>query len=342
MTKEGFYTFLKSIPKSEIHLHTEGMISIDTVNKFITRNGKSGMGAWNLNKLFSYKNLKDFIRSFLAIQNLFEKPEDFEKLFDDAANYLSTNNIVYCELFFAPSMFLKKGMKFDEIMSVITRKIDEIKLLRGITIRIIIDISRTFGVDNAANNLAHVASLNNSYIIGIGLGGDELKGPAKNFKKIFEDARNMGLHTVAHAGEDEGPGSIWDSLLILHAERIGHGITAVKDEKVIEYLRDHKIPLEICITSNLFTKKIVKKIENHPVRELFDKGVFITINTDDPTFFHVNTIDEYWNLYSRLNFSLEEIKKIIINGYNACFMPESEKVRYINSVEEKWKTISAF
>ncbi len=336
MTKDGFYSFIKSIPKSEIHLHAEGMISIDTVNKFLTRKHKTGKSPLDLNKLFSYNSLKDFIHSFLTIQNLFEMPSDFETLFDDAANYLSMNNIVYCELFFAPSMFIQKGMKFDEIMSVITRKIDEIKLVRGITIRIIIDISRTFGVENAAHNLELAMSFKNDYIIGIGLGGDELKGPAKNFKKIFEEARKKGLHTVAHAGEDEGPKSIWDSLLMLHAERIGHGITAIQDDKLIEYLKENKIPLEICITSNVFTKKIVKKIEDHPVRELYDRGVIITINTDDPTFFHVSTIDEYWNLYSKLNFTFEEIKSIIINGFNACFLKESEKVRYIKSVEEKW------
>jgi adenosine deaminase len=342
MTKAGFYAFLKSIPKSEIHLHAEGMISLDTVNKFLTRKGKLGKGAWDLNKLFSYNNLKDFIHSFLAIQGLFEEPSDFETLFDDAANYLSTNNIVYSELFFAPSMFLQKGLKFDEILEVITRKIDEIKLVRGITVRIIIDISRTFGVDNAANNLALALSLKNNYIIGIGLGGDEVKGPAKNFSKIFEDAKKAGLHTVAHAGEDEGPGSIWDALLLLHAERIGHGITSVQDEKLIDYLRDKKIPLEICITSNVFTKKIVRKIEDHPVRKLFDRGVVITINTDDPTFFRVNTIDEYWNLYSKLNFELDDIRKIIINGFNACFLPESEKARYIKAVDEKWALMPDF
>ncbi len=337
MTKDGFYALLKSIPKSEIHLHSEGMISLDTVNSFLKRKRKTPGSGRELDKLFTYNSLKDFIRSFLTIQNLFEEPGDFEILFDDAAGYLKDNNIVYCELFFAPSSFIQKGIKFSDMMSVIGKKIDEIKLKYGITIKIIIDISRTFGIENAAHNLVLAERYKDGHIIGIGLGGDELKGPARNFRKIFEEARQSGFHTVAHAGEDEGPRSIWDSLLLLKAERIGHGITSIQDPKLMEYLRDKAIPLEICITSNVFTKKIVKKIEDHPVRKLYDSGIMVTINTDDPTFFHTTTIDEYWNLYSKLNFSLEEIKNIIINGFKACFLDDSSKKHYIRTAETAWK-----
>jgi adenosine deaminase len=336
MTKEAFYELLRLIPKSEIHLHAEGMISTDTVNRFIKRKNISVNPARDLKKLFSYNSLKDFINSFLTIQNLFDEPADFEILFDDVADYLTSNNIIYCELFFAPSSFVQKGINFSDMTDVMSKKIDEIKSKYGITVKIIIDISRTFGVENAAHNLELAGRYKNSHIIGIGLGGDEMKGPAQNFKNIFEKAREMGFHTVAHAGEDEGPKSIWDALLLLKAERIGHGITSIEDPELIKYLKENSIPLEICITSNVFTKKVVKRIEDHPVRELYDRGVMVTINTDDPTFFHTTTLDEYWKLYDRLHFSLDEIKNIINNGFNACFLDEASKKKYINSAEESW------
>ncbi len=336
MTKSAFYALLKSIPKSELHLHAEGIISIDTVKKFLKRNKKPGSGEKVLNKLFRYNSLKEFIHSFLFIQNLFEKPSDFEVLFDDVSKYLVSNGIAYCELFFAPSSFVQKGLDFEDIINVISKNIEEIKSRHNIIVKIIIDISRTFGVQNAANNLNLVEKYRNKNIIGIGLGGDELKGPARDFKDLFQTARKSGLHTVAHAGEDDGPHSVWDALLILKAERIGHGISSIQDVKLIEYLKEHNIPLEMCITSNLFTKKIVKKIEDHPVRKLYEKGVLVTINTDDPTFFHINIIDEYWSLYTKLNFSLEEIKCLIINGFKAAFLSENEKKDYIRKVEAKW------
>ena len=172
--------------------------------------------------------------------------------------------------------------------------------------------------------------------IGIGLGGAEQKGPCKEFGPVFEKAIKDKYHAVAHAGEDVGPESIWDALRILHAERIGHGISSVQDEELVKYLCDKRVPVEVCPTSNVFTKKYVKKMTEHPVREMFDKGIPVTIATDDPIFFGVELIDEYWNLYSKLKFSKSEIKQLILNSFEDSFLSSSEKFRYKNLVDEKW------
>ena len=140
-----------------------------------------------------------------------------------------------------------------------------IKKEEGRTVKFLIDVSRTYGIENAMKNLDLLLSNPRESIIGIGLGGAESQGPAKDYETVFAKARENGLHSVAHAGEVEGPFSIWDSLRKLQAERIGHGISAIYDDELVKYLAEKKIPLEICPTSNVLTRHYVKALEEHPI-----------------------------------------------------------------------------
>ncbi len=337
MEKEKFYKIFKKIPKSEIHLHTEGVISKKTAITMLSRKNDDYKNAENVEKLFNYDNLKDFIKTFLLIQNSFEYLSDFKNLFNNICDYLRDNGIVYAELFFSPSLFVKNGWKFEDMLDVFTKKIKKIRKKYKIKIKIIIDVSRTFGIENAMKNLKNILKYNNKDIIGIGLGGDEVKGPAKMFKEVFQLAKEQGYRRVAHAGEDDGPQSVWDAINYLDAERIGHGISSINDEKLMDYLAKKQIPLEISPTSNIFTKKYVDKIENHPIKEFYKKGIITTLNTDDPTFFGVNLIDEYWNLYSKLGFSLDDLRNVIIYGFKASFLSKRDKKDYVRKVKKIWK-----
>ena len=226
------------------------------------------------------------------------------------------------------------------IWSIIIKNVRKIQQKDKIEIRIIIDVSRTFGVENAKNNLLSLLKYkNNKEFIGIGLGGDEKKGPAMEFASVFKLAKKNNLHRVAHAGEDVGSESVKDAIKYLDAERIGHGISAIKDKKLMKFLAEKKIPLEICPTSNIFTKKYVKKMEKHPIKQFYEKNILVTCNTDDPTFFKVDLIDEYWNLHSKLGFSMDDIKQVVINGFNASFLPEKRKKEFVKKVCDAWKKI---
>lgn len=336
MDKKEFYDKLKNIPKAEIHLHIEALPSRKFVSKLLSRQDPKYNDMANVDEVFTYDNLTQFIQAFLLVQGAFKEPEDFAGLMESARDYLIDNGIVYAEMFFAPTAFLKKGWQFEQIMDFFVKKIDEIYEKDHIKIRLLIDVSRTFGAENAQNNLDLVLKYNSDKIIGIGLGGAEIKGPAAEYKDVYANAKKAGLCRVAHAGEDVGPESVWDSIKLLDAQRIGHGISSIQDENLVKYLADNKIPLEICPTSNVFTKKYVQKIEEHPIRPFFDRGVIVTVNTDDPTFFNVNLLDEYWNLYSKLNFTLDEIKQVLINAFEVSFMPENDKKAYIEEVNKAW------
>jgi len=327
---------MKYIPKSEIHIHIEAVITLASVRKLYRNRFGSGMSETDQQSLFSYSDLNGFVKAFLQVQDLFQSVSDFDLVFSDFARYLESNNIVYCEAFFAPSAFLKKGFRYDEMVNNFSSNIAKIKKEKNITIKLLVDVSRTFGFENSERNYQLVREFPCNDVIGIGLGGAEQKGPARLFGPVFEEARKDGFHTVAHAGEDVGPESVWDALKILHSERIGHGITSVKDPELVRYLKENRIPLEICPTSNVFTQAVVRTIEKHPVRELFDDGVFVTINTDDPVFFKTTLTEEYWKLHSCLNFTMDEIKTLVCNGFNAAFLDAEQKKAYVASVENQW------
>lgn len=337
MEKEAFYTFLKAIPKAEIHLHIEAVISRDSIKALSRKKNGTEMTDAELDRLFSYEDLNGFIAAFLEVQNMFSEVADFDLVFADLRQYLADNGIAYAEVFFAPSAFVKKGFDYGDIMANFDRNIAKIKAETGVDVKVLVDVSRTFGLENAEKNLDMLLAHRIPAVIGIGLGGAESKGPCKDFGPVFERARANGLKTVAHAGEDVDAWSIRDALDVLHAARIGHGITAIQDEALMERLKDERIPLEVAPTSNVFTKKYVPSFEQHPIRAFFDRGLLVTVNTDDPLFFKVSLLDEYWNLHSRLHFTEDDIRQLVLNGFAASFLPDDEKKAWAEKVEASWK-----
>ena len=341
MTKTSFYSFLQKIPKSEIHIHFEAVVSHASIKKLYKKRFGKPLSAHAQKSYFSYPDLNGFVQAFLKVQDLFLTPDDFSLVFDDLKAYLIKNNIVYCEAFFSPTAFIKKGFKYKDIVSVIDRNIRQIEQETGRTVRFLIDVSRTFGAQNAQDNYRAFREHQSPYIIGIGLGGAEQKGPPQWFEPVFKAAREDSVHVVAHAGEDLGPQSIWDTIQFLQVERIGHGITAIYDKKLMDYLKSTQLPLEICPTSNLFTKRFVTEMKKHPIRQLFNHGILTTINTDDPVFFKISLTDEYWNLYRSLHFSMEEIRTLIKNGFKATFLPDSQKESYMAAVDAAFAEAAA-
>lgn len=336
MNSKDFHSLLSYVPKAELHIHEEAAIGKGTIKKLYKKLNNAEMSDQVFSELFAYNDLPGFLSSFISIQNLFVKVEDLKYTFSDLANYLKKNNIVYCETFFSPTSHIKKGFTFKELSKIITDGVEMIKEKTGATVRVLVDVSRSFGLENAQRNLDYILEEKNPYIIGIGLGGDEEKGPAKDFASVFMNAEKAGLHRVVHAGETCLSYSIKDAVNILHAERIGHSLTAAYDEDCIKELIEKHIPAELCPTSNTFIKKYVEKIEQHPAKQFYDAGMHITVNSDDPTFFKVSLIDEYWNLYKGLKFSLEEIKQVIKNGFTASFITEEQKENYCNQVDQAW------
>ncbi len=338
MKKSEFYSFYKKVPKAEIHIHIEAVISRESIKKLYFKKNGTEFSDEAIEALFSYSDLNGFIAAFLQVQDLLTEVSDFDLVFEDLKNYLVRNGIIHCEAFFAPSAFIKKGFSYSEMTKNFEKNLKKIKEETGITVWLLGDVSRTFGLENAENNFKMFQENPFEGFIGIGLGGAEAKGPSKDFGPVFEKALKAGLHAVAHAGEDQGPESIWDALNICHAERIGHGISAIQDEKLMALCAEKQIPFEVAPTSNVFTKKFVKKLSEHPFRPFFDKGMLVTVNTDDPLFFGVELLDEYYNLHKEMKFTDDELKQVILNSFKASFLSNAEKEAAYKKVEDAFNS----
>jgi len=331
VTKSEIRSIITALPKTELHLHLEGLTSVDTIWKLKEKHKLTFKGIDSKEDLyarFKVKNLNDFIDLFInVVQNSFQAEEDILLLIDDAKTYLTRNNIVYSEIFFAPSKFVRNGFSFPQILEILDDGAKKLQKEDSLTVRYIIDVSRTFGPDNAMRNLDLTLENKKDSIIGIGLGGAESKGPARDYKEVFDKAKANDLHVVAHAGEDIGPESIWSAINDLNIERIGHGISALLDESLMEYLKDTQLPLEICPKSNIITGRYVTSYRDHPIRTFFDRGINVTLNSDDPTIFGAELVDEYMNLISENIFTFQESLKLMKNTLEATFLEKSAKTK---------------
>ena len=300
--------FIAQMPKAELHLHLEGSIEPETLHELDPATPVEEFRA-----LYRYADFDAFLRAFGAIGKRLRTPDDYALITRRLLERLASQNVQYAEIIVAAGVVLWKGQDFAPIFDAIS----EAAAGSAVKVRWILDAVRQFGVDPAMQVAKLAAERVDRGVVAYGIGGSEERGPAEWFTDVFAFARDAGLHLTAHAGESMGPESVWAALQ-LGAERIGHGIAAVQDESLMRHLRERDIPLEICITSNLVTG-VVKRIEDHPVRRLFDAGVPILLNTDDPAMFTCTLLGEYRLAAEQFGFSEAELRGIAANSFRYAF-----------------------
>jgi aminodeoxyfutalosine deaminase len=304
--------FLLQMPKAELHLHLEGSIEPETLHELDPATPVDEYRA-----LYQYENFDAFLRAFGVIGKRLRSPEDYALITRRLLERLDAQNVKYAEIIVAAGVVIWKQQEFAPILAAIR----EAAAGSPVEVRWILDAVRQFGpahVMRVAEIAAEFAPLG---VIAFGIGGSEERGPAGQFKDAFAFAREAGLHLTAHAGESVGPESIW-AALELGAERIGHGIAAVRDEALMRHLRERDIPLEVCPTSNLVTG-VVTRLEDHPLRRLFDAGVPIVLNSDDPAMFRCSLVGEYRLAQRAFGFSESELRGLAENGFRYAFKPPS-------------------
>jgi adenosine deaminase len=344
---ERFKKFIATIPKAEIHLHIESLITAADLLKLNQKYSlypdcKTEVELKEALGIKKIANLSEMIQQFLNIQSFIKEEEDFSLIGNSILPYMKRNNIYYLEGHLAVSSFVKRGLDFNRMMESLERSLEEIANKENRETGIFIDVSRTFGPENAMNNLnlllAYLATKKNSRIIGIGLGGAEKSGEPKIYKDVFAKARTAGLRCVAHAGEETPFTQVYDTLKYLQPERIGHGISAFQSETLMEELAKSHIPLEICPTSNLLTKTFARSMKEHPISTLFQKGVFLTLNTDDPLLFEVELNQEYQAVYSETALTFSDIIILLMNTVKASFLEKERKEQLLNRIDEAIKS----
>ena len=268
--------------KAELHLHLEGSIETETllaIDPSLTREEIQG----NL----SCRTFDEFLRGYIWLTSRLQKPEHYALAVRDLLERLAAQDVTYAEITLSAGVVLWKKQDLAAVYEAVWKESQRSKI-RAFWI---LDAVRHFGVEHGMEVAKFAATRRDHGTIAFGIGGDEVRGPAEWFRDVFAFARDGGLHLVCHAGETAGPESIWAALEI-GAERIGHGVTAVRDPALLRRLCELNAPLEVCITSNVCTG-VVASLDQHPVRQLYEAGVPIVINTDDPAFFRTSLDREY-------------------------------------------------
>lgn len=264
--------------------------------------------------LLTYQSFDDFLATYLFTGLFIRTPADFAGLIDGVCNSLDKQGIVYAEITVSPIEYLSQSFSAEELVM----ELQQGAVRSKVPVKWIMDPVRNLGPERCCALLLEILSCSESTFSGITLGGSEHLFPPEQFESLFKIARKSGLHTTCHAGEALGPDSIRTAIDLLEVERIGHGVRAVEDPELLVELARREIPLEVCISSNLQTG-LYPILSAHPIRALFDADVPVTINTDDPTFFHTTLRDEYNQLYN-IGFSENEIQQLIINSAQAAFL----------------------
>jgi adenosine deaminase/aminodeoxyfutalosine deaminase len=300
--------FCRDLPKAELHVHLEGTVDPGTMRELAP-----ALSSEQLRLLYHCSGFAEFLQCFKRINERLRTPADYALVARRAFERLRAENVRYAEIILSAGVALWKEQDFGEIYDAVTAEAAR----SPVRVRWILDAVRHFGPEHVMRVAELAVGLAGRGVVALGIGGDEARGPAGWFAGAYRFARSRGLHLHAHAGETCGPASIWEALE-LGVERIGHGIRAVEDPVLIQHLRDRQIPLEISITSNVMTGAVAS-LKEHPIRRLYDAGIPITLNTDDPGIFGTTLVDEYELAAREFDFTRGELETIAANGFRYAF-----------------------
>jgi aminodeoxyfutalosine deaminase len=327
--------WLRKLPKAELHLHLEGTIKPETLVELSRRHDAEPLTLETAKKLYTYEDFIGFLMSFKAVTERLKGPDDYELITYNMIKDLAAQGVVHAEVYISFGIiYFWKKTEVEPYVEAIERGRIRGEKEFGTTVLWIIDAVRHFGVDEAAKVFRKAAELRATYpsIVGIGIGGDEARGPADQFRELYAEAKAAGLRLTAHAGESCGPESVWSAINI-GAERIGHALSAQNDTELLDVLATKQIPLELNVTSNLKTG-CCKGLEEHPVKLYFESGLMVTINSDDPPMFGSDLLGEYILVQDRFEFSLEQMREVAANSVEASFLPPDRKLALLQRVEQ--------
>ncbi len=316
-------TWFDRVPKVELHVHLEGAIPHSALWELMVKYGgdSSVPDLESLARKFTYRDFAHFIETWVWHVDFLREYEDFTFIAGTVAQDLAVQNIRYAEVFYSAPDFARYGLEPQRLTEAIRAGLDRVP---AVEIALIADFVRDYGPDKAAATLAQIHEVQHLGVVGVGIGGSEDRFPPEPFEPVYDMARRFGLHTTAHAGEAAGAASIWGALKHLRVDRIGHGTRAAEDERLVDYLAEHQVPVEVCPLSNVRTG-VVRSIEEHPVRRYFERGLVLSINTDDPKMFGNSLAEEYRILEEQLGFTRAEIRTLILQGIRSAWLSAERK-----------------
>ncbi len=330
--------FIAKLPKVELHLHLEGSLRPDTLRELSRGKGRveGDVEQWMLERQqhgYRYSTFMEFVEAFKFVVLLLETPEDYALATVRLMEWLAAQNVKYAEITLSAGVVLWKQQPLDQVYEAVQAASVDAGARLGMRVNWIFDAVRQFGADHAREVLAWASRYRAAEVVAFGLGGDEERGPASLFADVFREARDCGLHTLAHAGETVGPESVRETVERLKVERIGHGLAAARDPEVCALLRDRGIPLEACPGSNV-AMGLVPEFRDYPLRTFLDAGVTMTLNSDDPALFGTSIGQEFSRATGAFSLSPEQVAGLCENAARAAFLPEDEKQLLLGQIQQ--------
>ena len=314
--------FIKKSPKAELHLHIEGTLEPSLLFRLAKENNIQ-IPFSSINEIkaaYNFKNLESFLKIFYQGSRVLLREQDF---FDLTWAYLlkcKEENVVHAEIFFDPQTHVNRGVDFSLVINGIYKALKKANKEFGLTFGVIMCFLRHLDERSAFKMLDHALE-HKDKIIGVGLDSSEIGHPPKKFERVFKKAIDQGFLTVAHAGEEGPPEYIWEALDLLKVKRIDHGVQCLNDKKLVQKLRNDQIPLTVCPLSNV-KLCVFDKLNQHNLKKMLKEKLMVMVNSDDPAYFGGYVNKNLIESQNALNFSMDEVKTLIINSFKSSFLKE--------------------
>lgn len=337
-------SWLRALPKCELHLHLEGTVTPETLVILSARHDSEPLTLEDARALYQYKDFRNFLSTFKLVCDRLLTPEDYALVAHELMRSLAAQGVVHAEVYvsFGNILRWKPELRLEDILEALEGTVAAFEARTGVSpapsIMWIADATRQWGVEPVEAVFCRAAQLKDRFpcVIGVGIGGDEAAGPVGLFRKAYSEAQKAGLRLTAHAGEATGPvqGPLEiRAALEMDMERIGHGLAAQFDEDLVAILAQNQVPIEINVTSNILTG-CCPSVKEHPLPKYFEKGIRCVLCSDDPAMFGSWCLDEYVLVHEKLGFSLEDMKVLASNSVTASFLEQDKKDKILEKIRQ--------
>lgn len=325
---------IRRMPKAELHLHIEGTLEPELMFALARRNNVKLRfnSVEEVREAYNFHNLQSFLDIYYEGAQVLVHEQDFYDLARAYLDKVAKENVRHVEIFFDPQTHTQRGIAFETVIKGLHRALTDAEHLYGMTSRMILCFLRDLSAEDAMKTLEQALPFK-QWITAVGLDSAEVGNPPEKFQAVFARARNEGLLTVAHAGEEGPPDYIWQALDLLKVKRVDHGVRSLEDARLMERLRTERIPLTVCPLSNI-KLCVFDAIENHNIKLLLDAGLCVTVNSDDPAYFGGYVTENYLAIQRALKLSPAQMIQLARNSFEASFIPDADKQRYYRELEQ--------
>jgi len=325
--------FARHLPKAEVHLHIEGTLEPEFMFELARRNGVAlrYRSLEDVRRAYVFSDLQSFLDLYYAGCQVLLKEQDFYDLTWAYLARAAHQGVRHAEIFFDPQTHTGRGVPFETVVTGIHRALQDGVARFGITSGLIMCFLRHLSADAAMRTLREALPFQ-KWILAVGLDSSEVGHPPAKFKGVYDRAREAGLLAVAHAGEEGPPAYVWEALDLLKARRIDHGVRCIEDERLVGRLVEEQIPLTVCPLSNV-KLRVFPNLKDHNLKQLLDRGLLVTVNSDDPAYFGGYVADNFRDSAAALGLDRDDLLRLARNSFVASFLSEEQRRAYLDDVD---------